>query len=53
MTKFNILLVIGLFLGLVLLASSIIIYDPIIEYIIFIIVVGVLLVLLNFLLNPI
>lgn len=52
MTKFNILLVMGLFLGLVLLVSSIEIYDTTIQYIIFVIVVGILLVLINFLLNP-
>lgn len=52
MTRVNILLVIGLFLGLVLVASSIEIYDPIVQYILFIVVFSTMIVLINFMLNP-
>ncbi len=53
MTKFNILLVLGLFLGMILFASSIQIYNPIIQYILFIVVITTLLLMINFILNPI
>lgn len=52
MTRINILLVIGLFLGMVLVASSIEIYDPVLQYILFVVVFGILIVLINFMLNP-
>ncbi len=47
MTRFNILLIIGLFFGLVYLATTIVIYAPIVGYILFILVFGTLLILIN------